>query len=29
MCYNAIDRHIERGNGEDIAFYEDSTYTGK
>lgn len=29
MCYNAIDRHLERGHGDDIAFYEDSNYTGK
>lgn len=29
MCYNAIDRHVLQGNGKDIAFYEDSVYTGK
>lgn len=29
MCYNAIDRHIEHGNGDDVAFFEDSIYTGK
>ena len=29
MCYNAIDRHVERGHGDDVAFYEDSVYTGK
>lgn len=29
MCYNAVDKHVIEGHGEDIAFYEDSVYTGK
>jgi propionyl-CoA synthetase len=26
MCYNAIDKHVDRGNGDDIAFIYDSAY---
>lgn len=29
ICYNAVDRHVASGNGDDIAFLEDSVYTGK
>ena len=29
ICYNAVDRHVLNGHGEDIAFLEDSIYTGK
>jgi propionyl-CoA synthetase len=28
ICYNAIDRHLLNGHGEDIAYIEDSVYTG-
>jgi propionyl-CoA synthetase len=27
MCYNAIDRHVEGGKGDSIAFIYDSAYT--
>lgn len=29
ICYNAVDRHVLAGNGDNIAFLEDSVYTGK
>ena len=29
ICYNALDRHVKAGNGEAVAFFEDSVYTGK
>jgi len=29
ICYNAVDRHVALGNGDDIAFLEDSVDTGK
>ena len=28
MCYNALDKHLKEGRGENIAFLEDSVYTG-
>jgi propionyl-CoA synthetase len=28
MCYNAVDRHVENGNGESLAFIYDSVYLG-
>jgi len=28
ITYNAIDRHVDEGRGDDIAFYEYSAYTG-
>ena len=28
MCYNTIDRHVERGLGDQVAFIWDSTYLG-
>jgi len=27
ICYNAIDRHVENGDGDNIAFIFDSVYT--
>lgn len=27
ICYNAIDRHVENGDGENICFIYDSVYT--
>ncbi len=29
ICYNALDRHVAAGKGDDVAFLEDSVYTGK
>jgi propionyl-CoA synthetase len=29
MCYNAVDCHVKEGRGDNIAFLEDSAYTGK
>lgn len=26
MCYNCLDRHVESGNGDDVAFIYDSVY---
>jgi propionyl-CoA synthetase len=26
MCYNAIDKHVERGHGDNVAFIFDSAY---
>ncbi len=26
MCYNALDKHIERGRGDNVAFIYDSAY---
>jgi len=28
ICYNAVDRWVEAGRGEEIAMYYDSAYTG-
>eukprot|EP00352_Strombidinopsis_acuminata_P002438 CAMPEP_0176397078 /NCGR_PEP_ID=MMETSP0126-20121128/44828_1 /TAXON_ID=141414 ORGANISM="Strombidinopsis acuminatum, Strain SPMC142" /NCGR_SAMPLE_ID=MMETSP0126 /ASSEMBLY_ACC=CAM_ASM_000229 /LENGTH=113 /DNA_ID=CAMNT_0017771155 /DNA_START=12 /DNA_END=353 /DNA_ORIENTATION=- len=28
ICYNCVDRHVESGDGDIPAFYEDSVYTG-
>ena len=28
ICYNAVDRHVANGDGEMLAFREDSVYTG-
>ena len=28
IAYNAIDRHVNEGRGDDVAFYEHSVYTG-
>ena len=27
MCYNAVDRHVENGDGDNVAFIFDSVYT--
>jgi propionyl-CoA synthetase len=29
ICYNALDRHVNAGKGDVVAFLEDSVYTGK
>lgn len=29
ICYNAVDKHLKEGRGDNIAFLEDSVYTGK
>lgn len=29
IVYNAIDKHVDEGRGDDVAFYEYSTYTGR
>ena len=28
ICYNAIDRHVDNGNGDDVALIYDSVYNG-
>ena len=29
ICYNALDRHVEAGRGEETALLYDSVYTGE
>ena len=29
MAYNCLDRHVIAGEGDRVAFFEDSVYTGK
>jgi len=29
ICYNALDRHVDEGRGDDIAYYEYSSNTGR
>lgn len=28
ICYNAVDRHVDNGDGDNVAFIYDSVYTG-
>lgn len=28
ICYNAVDRHVDEGRGDKVAFIYDSAYTG-
>jgi propionyl-CoA synthetase len=28
ICYNAVDRHVLKGDGNNVAFFQDSVYTG-